>query len=516
MGLQGSTGALQALPLDASGYLLVNVAVGGGGGGGGSNAAASQTGLPVPSYADYTGWNSGGNLVGASLAAALPVQPGTGATFPVSGTFWQATQPVSIATLPAISGTVAVSNFPASQAVSGTVTANQGTSPWVVSGTVNVGTRGWTLSSGTDSVAAVQSGTWNIGSITTLPAITGAVSVSNFPVTQPVSGTVAVSNFPASQAVTGTFWQATQPVSIAATVNTSDNHTTAAAPISVRLTDGTSFYTASGGGGGGANAAAGLTGSAVPASADYQGWNNGGVLTGASPTAPMPVAQSGTNFLFSSVNSTTAQLAAGAVFPGAIETILSQTQISMLLESDQPGVLVVNQYITATDPFPVSSYTYQTIAGQGFSQAIKANGNYAQVIFTNNGQKNTTQLNINTYYGTIQESVQVGATSNQVTGLPDTLENGDNFNDFDAPTGNATGSASTGLIGAEAYPRFFDGINWQRQRGQIDLGLRVYDSTVIDLLTQIIKELRVHSFQMQQYGNTTDAADIRDDPNLLN
>jgi hypothetical protein len=57
------------------------------------------------------------------------------ATQPVSGTFWQATQPVSIATMPTtpvtgtfwpdtqpISGSVSVSNFPATQTVSGTVT----------------------------------------------------------------------------------------------------------------------------------------------------------------------------------------------------------------------------------------------------------------------------------------------------------------------------------------------------------------------------------------------------------
>jgi hypothetical protein len=78
----------------------------------------------------------------------------------VTGTFWQATQPVS--------GTVVVNNFPAIQPVSGTISVanfpatvavTQSTSPWVV------------------------------------------------------SGTIAVSNFPASQAVTGTFWQATQPVS---------------------------------------------------------------------------------------------------------------------------------------------------------------------------------------------------------------------------------------------------------------------------------------------------------------
>lgn len=119
------------------------------------------------------------------------------------------------------------------------------------------------------TIGATQSGTWNIGSITTLPSVTigsmpavtasnldirsltsasdsvkveggntsdvkvtldsesvavtgtfwqetqpvsGSVSVSNFPETQPVSGTVGVSG---SVAVTGTFYQGTQPVSIA-------------------------------------------------------------------------------------------------------------------------------------------------------------------------------------------------------------------------------------------------------------------------------------------------------------
>lgn len=71
------------------------------------------------------------------------------ATQPVTGTFFPATQPVS--------GTVAVSNFPSTQAITGTF----------------------------------------------------------FQATQPVSGSVSVSNFPGSQAVTGSFFQATQPVSAA-------------------------------------------------------------------------------------------------------------------------------------------------------------------------------------------------------------------------------------------------------------------------------------------------------------
>ena len=99
------------------------------------------------------------------------------ATQAVSGTFWQATQPVSgsvsVSNLPSVqnvSGSVSVSNFPATQAVSGTFW--QATQP-----------------------------------------VSGSVSVSNLPSVQDVSGSVAVSNFPTTQAVSGTFWQATQPVS---------------------------------------------------------------------------------------------------------------------------------------------------------------------------------------------------------------------------------------------------------------------------------------------------------------
>ena len=82
--------------------------------------------------------------------------------------------------------------------------------------------RNWTLSSGTDSVSAVQSGTWNIG---TLTSITNPVAVTGtfFQATQPVSGTF----WQATQPVSGTFWQATQPVSgtvtILSTVSSANN-----------------------------------------------------------------------------------------------------------------------------------------------------------------------------------------------------------------------------------------------------------------------------------------------------
>lgn len=73
---------------------------------------------------------------------------------------------IALATGTVISGTVAVSNFPATQPVSGTVTANQGTSPWV---------------------SSVPTG----------------VNVNNFPATQPVSGTVAATQSTSPWVVSG-------------------------------------------------------------------------------------------------------------------------------------------------------------------------------------------------------------------------------------------------------------------------------------------------------------------------
>lgn len=98
------------------------------------------------------------------LANALPVQPGTGATFPVSGTFWQTTQPVSAAALPLPTGAA--------------TSANQATE------------------------------ITSLASIATSVGGTLAVSGTFWQATQPVSIGAAVS-------VTGTFFQATQPVSAA-------------------------------------------------------------------------------------------------------------------------------------------------------------------------------------------------------------------------------------------------------------------------------------------------------------
>ena len=104
---------------------------------------------------------------------------------PVSGTFYQATQPVS--------GSVSVSNFPSSQAVTGTFF--QATQP------VSLATAPTTPVTGTfwQATQPVSGTFWQA---------TQPVSIASMPST-PVTGTF----WQATQPVSGTFWQATQPVS---------------------------------------------------------------------------------------------------------------------------------------------------------------------------------------------------------------------------------------------------------------------------------------------------------------
>ena len=139
------------VPISATNPLSVSLVAGGGG-----------TAVSIADGADVTL----GSLADSSSALTVngllkAIKALLGAPLAVTGSFYQATQPVSIAAPVAVTGTF----WQATQPVSGSLT------------------------------------------------VSGSVSVSNFPATQPVSGSVSVSNFPASQAVTGTFWQATQPVS---------------------------------------------------------------------------------------------------------------------------------------------------------------------------------------------------------------------------------------------------------------------------------------------------------------
>jgi hypothetical protein len=142
-----------------------------------------------------SGSGTGGPVYPAPLTSPFPIVASTTiptheqGTIPVTGTFFQALQPVSIATLPPITGTVNVGNFPTYPTPPATQTIN---------GTVNVG---------------------------------------NFPATQPVSGTFFQATQPVSiaspVAVTGSFYQTTQPVSISAPVSVTGSFYQATQPVSI-------------------------------------------------------------------------------------------------------------------------------------------------------------------------------------------------------------------------------------------------------------------------------------------
>jgi hypothetical protein len=154
---------------------------------------------------------------GTSFISTLPVSIASMPTTAVTGTFWQSTQPVS--------GSVSVSNFPASQAVTGTFW--QATQP--VSGTFYQATQPVSIASmpSTPVTGTFWQATQPVSG--TFYQATQPVSIASMPstpvtgtfwqTTQPVSGTVTANAGSGTMAVSGTFWQATQPVSGTVTAN---------------------------------------------------------------------------------------------------------------------------------------------------------------------------------------------------------------------------------------------------------------------------------------------------------
>jgi len=174
-------------------------------------------------------------------AVVIAVSPNSSVA--VTGTFWQTTQPVSLASSVAVTGTfwpttqpvsgsVSVSNFPATQPVSlasTTITGSVAVTGTFFQATQPISAASLPLPTGA-STSAKQPALGTAGSasadVLTVQGIAGGtaqpVSGTFWQTTQPVS--LASTTVTGSVAVTGTFWQATQPVSIAATVVTQDLH----------------------------------------------------------------------------------------------------------------------------------------------------------------------------------------------------------------------------------------------------------------------------------------------------
>ena len=143
------------------------------------------TGIVRAAYMDSISISNFPSSFGSTQSGAWNVTL-LNSSLPVTGTFWQATQPVS-----------------------GTVTANTGLTQPLTDTQLRASAVPISVAT-IPTHAVTQSGVWSTGRTWSLLNTTDSVNVGNFP------SSFNIGNFPASQAVTGTFWQATQPVSVAA------------------------------------------------------------------------------------------------------------------------------------------------------------------------------------------------------------------------------------------------------------------------------------------------------------
>jgi len=404
---------------------------------GGSNAAAGTTGAAVPSAASYTGWNSGGNLVGISLTNGLPIQPGTGATFPVSMASTTITGTVStnnanvnfVSTLNSTTATLGsnatytgtwelVQNYSnvgviiysdqSSASLSVFIDyssdgVNLDTSDtYSVLATIGVGINNephgkyyrirYVNGSVAQNVFRLQTilsqtaptlNKFMIGDTVTTSEIailaksvitgkTTGIGTAYVDVKVNPSGAVAVDGSGVTQPVSGTFWQTTQPVSLSS-LPTGSNVLGA-----INVQDGNGNKVNSISAGTGAN----------------------GLL----------VSLGATNYTPSTVNTTSAQLQSGEIFTGGIENGANSASISIDIVCDQPGLLTINQYVTASANSICASNSFVTTSstkGNGFCRSFTLNGNYVNISFRNIGTVATTTLVIDTAYGNINPATQL-------------------------------------------------------------------------------------------------------------
>lgn len=193
-----------------------------------------------------------------------------------------------------------------------------------------------------------------------------------------------------------------------------------------------------------------------------------------SAVANLPTSNNATIFQFSSQNTSSLQLAAGATFPGVVETALDQPSISLLLTSDQPTTLTVRQFIDAGGTRAVPDIVFYIDANVGFSRSFTLNGNYVQVLAQNTGASATTTFSLNTAYGDLGDSESGGIMP--VTELPLILAGAPaqaaTVNNILTPVSGAAPvniggyrSASVQVVstatgGAFIFEQSNDGINW--------------------------------------------------------
>ena len=226
-----------------------------------------------------------------------------------------------------------------------------------------------------------QSGTWNVGLSAGSNAI-GSITNTTFSATQ--SGTWSVGLAAGSNAIgsiTNTGFQASGPVA--------DGATATGNPVRVGGIYNSSPPTYT-------------TGQIGSLQLDASGNVKVNLAAGATIASPLPVGIAATYFTESTNNSSTAQLAAGATFTGVIETTFNEPTASILVVSDQPILLTINQFIDAGGTKLAGSTSFTVPAGAGqFARSFAINANYFQITAKNTGLSTTTTFTVDVSYGTM-------------------------------------------------------------------------------------------------------------------
>jgi hypothetical protein len=318
--------AMAAANLDASGNLKVDVAAGSA-----ANAAASATGSAVPASAGYTGLNFGGNLKGWTGDTNGYGDVNVENSVAVTGTFWQATQPISAASLPLPSGAATAAGLT-------TINTTLG-SPFQAGG--SIGNTSFGISgtlpafASTPTVNAAESGTWNVTNISgsvSLP--TGAATAALQSATQAAAGSsssaatgvqgvsggvpVGVSGTVTANAGSGTFAVSASalplPTGAATSANQSSQITQETASATALGTPADTAWTGSGSGtipailkkvDADVQGGSGTIGATAPTTAIYNGAYSSGNLVGlvqADQTPAINISTAGTTQLVAAVS----------------------------------------------------------------------------------------------------------------------------------------------------------------------------------------------------------------------
>ena len=138
---------------------------------------------------------------------------------------------------------------------------------------------------------------------------------------------------------------------------------------------------------------------------------NASLLDGGAGGVGLLVSQGPNLFTSSGANSSVNQLAVNATFTGAIESAFLQPSTQILMTSDQPMLLTINQYIDAAGTRKSNAMSFTVDANQGFNLCMPVAGNFLNVTAKNIGAATTTTFRLDVTYGNMAAVDNYGSQS---------------------------------------------------------------------------------------------------------